>query len=285
MAHTGICSLCLEFAELTFEHIPPRRVFNDRPTVAHTLYGLHLGSQFGKPPPLLRGPAGLGRCTLCRRCNGLTASYYGEAFADWTTQCLRYADRGVGSGKIILSFRIQPLNVLKQITTMIMAVSMSTESAETFDAIRAFTLSRESMALPNDVIVAAYLNPTDPGRAGVPLLTQNRLAGPCAILDTRVGTSVFVVGEVAFPPMGYVIYRIDGAARVSADFAALHDLRAFSNLRYGRFADLFMNMPVRYPFGPVPGHYPNLGAPGRREMVDDNHVVVTSNTNPTPARR
>ena len=110
----------------------------------------------------------------------------------------------------------------------------------------------------------------------MPLLTQNRLTGPCAILDTRVGTKVFVIGEIAFPPMGYVVYKATGGERISEDFASLCDLRVFSNFHYSQFADVFVRMPVRYPFGPVPGYYPNLTRPGGSMLLDDNHVVVTS---------
>jgi hypothetical protein len=276
MSRTGVCSLCLHYGKLTFEHVPPRRAFNSGSAVAHTLYGLASGSKHGKPPPLLNRPAGLGQRSLCERCNNITGSYYGDAFADWTIQCLRYAERIKASSEIVLSFRLQPLNVLKQIATMIIAVSGSKANGEWLDVLRAFVLSPQLMALPTGVVVAAYLNPVDPLRVKVPLLTQNRLSGSCAVLDVQIGASVFVLGEVAFPPMGYVAYHAGDGARVSNDFGSLCDLRGFSNYRYGREASIFIQMPARFPFGPVPGYYPNLRQPGGTQYLDDNHVVITA---------
>ena len=54
MSAVGRCHICTERAALTFEHIPPRRVFNDRPAVCHTFFGLEIGTKFNKAPPVSR---------------------------------------------------------------------------------------------------------------------------------------------------------------------------------------------------------------------------------------
>src|SRR5687767_2842842 len=136
MGKNGVCSLCLDTGPLSFEHVPPRRVFNSRPAVAHTIYGLHLGSKHDKPPVLLEGPRGLGRHALCQSCNGKTADWYGDAFAEWTMQCLCYAERLRGTSTVLLPFTIRPLNVLKQIATMAIAVSGCRESDPQIDPLR-----------------------------------------------------------------------------------------------------------------------------------------------------
>lgn len=276
MQVAGKCSLCLQYGKLTFEHIPPRRLFNDRPAVAHTLNGLEIGSKHKKQPALLPGPAGLGRHTLCQGCNGRSAAKYGEAFADWTVQCLRYAQRIADSNQIFLSLKIQPLNVLKQIATMIMAVSESTDSAPSLDALRAFALSPNSMDFPKTIVLAAYLNPIDRRRSDARQLTQNRLSRSCAVLDTRNGSSVFVIGEVAFPPMGYVAYMPPAGRLISQDFTSLRDLRGFSNYYYNQTAAVFIDLPVRRPFGPVPGYYPQPFATKTIPFLDDDHVILTT---------
>jgi len=277
MGQSGICSICLAHGELTFEHVPPRRVFNDRAAVAHTLYGLEIGAKFKKSPLLLRRPAGLGLQTICERCNGLTASLYGDAFAEWTTQCLRYANRITTSNEMLLPFSVQPLNVLKQVATMILAVSGSTLSHEKVNAIRSFVLSPQTMSLPNDIVFAAYLNPEDQTRNDCPASTQNRLCKSCAVLDTRSGLSVFVFGEVAFPPMGYVAYIENRGKPISGDFSTLLDLRRFRNSYYGKRHDLFLQVPVRRPYGPVPGYYPAYKAGQKNVNLDDYHVLLLTN--------
>jgi hypothetical protein len=284
MGKIGICSLCLESRPLSFEHVPPRRVFNSRPAVAHTIYGLQLGSKHQKSPPLLKGLAGLGRHALCESCNGRTGALYGNAFAEWTTQSLRYAERLRDTSTVLLPFTFQPLNVLKQIATMIIAVSGSKKSSPPVDALRRFVLSPQAMHLPNGANFKAYFNPTDPARSGNPILTQNRLSESCAILDLRSGSSVFVLAEVAFPPMGYVAYFAKPHERLSDDFASLCDIEYFSHYRLDRRVTLMFQMPVRYPFGPVPGYYPNLNNPQQRQLLDDNHVVVSGKDSTHPAQ-
>jgi hypothetical protein len=280
MPTIGICSLCLERRQLSFEHVPPKRAFNNYPAVAHTLFGLNLGDRGKKPPPLLNGPGGLGRKSLCISCNGSTATWYGDAYADWTTQCLRYAPRVQDASELVLPFTIQPLNILKQIITMSVAVANHKVSWPQIDALRHFVLSRQAMSLPQHVIVRAYFNPIDPARKN-PQLTQNRLSESCAVLDTRSGTSVFVFAEIAFPPMGYVVYFTNSNDIVSEDFESLCDIRRFSLYPYSRKTSLFLNMPTRHPFGPVPGYYPNLRASNQRQYLDDNHVVLMNRESKT----
>jgi hypothetical protein len=275
MATIGTCSLCLDAGPLSFEHVPPRRVFNNNPTVAHTIYGLERGSQYKKMPLLLPAPRGLGCYAFCERCNGQTGAWYGEAFAVWTAQCLRYASKITSVSAVEVPFHIQPLNVLKQIATMAIAVSGSRKSNPTSDALRRFILSRQSMSLPPNIFFKTYFNPVDPARTGQPQLTQNRLSGSCAVLDIRSGNSVFIVAEIAFPPMGYVVYSMSPGEKASEDFESLCDIRRFFNNYYSQTASIFMRIPVRRPFGPVPGYYPNLRSGVGQKFLDDDHVVLT----------
>jgi hypothetical protein len=166
--------------------------------------------------------------------------------------------------------------VLKQVVTMIMAASNLKTSAYFTDELRRFVLSPNSMLFPNGLYPKCYLNPVDSSRARDPLLTQNRLVESCAVLDTRIGSSVIIIGEVAFPPMGYVIYGAPSYQPVSQDFGTLCDLRKFGQYRYRQNSDIFLPVPVRYPFGPVPGYYPDLRKPGYHEYLDDNHVLLAT---------
>lgn len=278
MAQIGICALCLEERELTFEHIPPRRAFNNRPAVAHTVYGLTLASTIKRDPPLLKRPRGLGQHALCTLCNGQTAALYGDAFADWTFQCLSYADRIQGPTRIILSFSIYPLRVLKQIVVMLLAASKSTADAPLLRALRYFVRNPHSISLPKEFVISGYLNPQDPARMDNPLLTQNRLSGSCGVIDTKCGSSVFVLSEVAFPPMGYVGFSStpDHGRKLSDNFASLLDFRWFSNYPYNRRTTMHIRMPVRFPFGPVPGYYPDLNRPDGVPYLGDNQVLLTN---------
>ena len=74
--------------------------------------------------------------------------------------------------------------------------------------------------------------------------------------------------------MGYVAYIAAEGKRVSDDFGSLRDLRCFSNRHYNYQTSFFISMPVRRPFGPVPGYYPDLTRSPKVPFVDDNHVIL-----------
>jgi hypothetical protein len=67
----GICHICLQWRKLTYEHVPPRRAYNQYPGVAHCL-----NHPLGPKVPIgvtARFRAGMGVKTLCADCNGMTA--------------------------------------------------------------------------------------------------------------------------------------------------------------------------------------------------------------------
>jgi len=83
----GKCHLCGKVGELSFEHVPPRKAFNEKPVVkAKFDEVLGLG-----PDAQIKGPVqqrGMGDYTLCLKCNNDTGSWYGRSFVDWCYQGL-----------------------------------------------------------------------------------------------------------------------------------------------------------------------------------------------------
>jgi len=73
---------------------------------------------------------GIGRYALCERCNNLTGAWYGKAFANWTKQGFDWFDKLKTASIISLPYYIQPLNVLKQVLSM--ALAMSAEASITY---------------------------------------------------------------------------------------------------------------------------------------------------------
>ena len=251
---SGICQLCGCFGKLTFEHIPPQRVFNSRPAVVHTLWGMGIGSKHSKLPPVEQHRRGMGRESLCEKCNGKTASYFGDAFADWTFQALEYAKKVNGDNRVALPFSIKPLNVIKQIATMAIAAAPLSDSPSLRE-LRRFILSPFEQYLPGGFRIRAYLNPARPQLHDDPMLTPNRMSGPSAIMDIKAGKVSNIYCEVAFPPMGYVVFCDDPDKRLTDQIASLAEITFFGRFRYGQRADVMVNLPVRNPFGPVPGNY------------------------------
>ena len=78
----GKCHLCGSYGELTFEHVPPRAAFNNRPVIPMS----HDQAFNLRPEESPKGPIqqrGMGGYTLCSNCNNRTGHWYGSSFVDW----------------------------------------------------------------------------------------------------------------------------------------------------------------------------------------------------------
>ena len=108
----GLCRICGYYKDLSFEHVPPRRAFNNQPRVFQTMQYFLQGHSHRK------FPKGIGEHSLCGKCNTDTADWYGEAFADWTRQGLEQFSKFGDNGLFSLPYHVKPLNVVKQIMVM-----------------------------------------------------------------------------------------------------------------------------------------------------------------------
>ena len=115
----GICRLSGYDKELSFEHIPPESAFNDQPLLFQTMQNLLQGHSHRK------FRRGIGEQSLCVSCNSNTGGWYGNSFADWSRQGLEGLDKLGDKSLFSLPYYIKPLNVIKQI--MVMALAMSSE--------------------------------------------------------------------------------------------------------------------------------------------------------------
>lgn len=242
-AHQGMCHLCGRVDRLTFEHIPPRRVFNDRPLVLRTIDHIARGWKGAA-----RFRRGLGRTTLCEQCNGRTAALYGSAFAEWTRQALRFAGRVGAETTLCLPFDVCPLGVLKQVLTMALAATGGGESQRCGELQR-WILCPQQRHLPREYGVFAYFNP-DGGY---------RLAGNVAVLRPDRGLVNYVLAEVAFPPMGYCVLRLGPAEPSIPKHEGLCDIGFFSRFGYEERRTVWLTMARRSPTGPFPLAYPEAG--------------------------
>jgi hypothetical protein len=195
----------------------------------------------------------MGKRSLCERCNGFTAKYYGDAFAEWTIQALRYASKvGTAENYVQLPFTIRPLEVIKQIATMAIAASYFSDTP-TVRSLRRFVLVPFEQYTPSSFDFRGYLNPHDPQRKEG-LSTQKRMLGIGATMDVTKGTQTHFFAEVAFPPMGYAaLFRTN--IRLLDEIESLADVGWFGSYRYGQSENIAVRLPVRTPFGPAPGSY------------------------------
>src|SRR6267378_1445712 len=93
----GKCHLCGTVGPLSFEHVPPKAAFNNRPVIA---YGFDEAIKAGPEQP--KGgrirQRGAGAYTLCNRCNNNTGKWYGRFFAGWARFGMEVLRRTQGRG-------------------------------------------------------------------------------------------------------------------------------------------------------------------------------------------
>lgn len=193
----GICLLCGNFTKLSFEHVPPRSAFNNKPILIQT--GEHLtektSRRYGKKAMSNKG---FGSNTLCEKCNNNTGSWYGEAFADFAhqgMQILTMASSASELPEVSGEYTIRPLNVLKQIMTMFMSADKAGILREN-KKLTEFILDRFSNAMPDQYKLFIYSNASP----------TKRMIGYSYVTDaSNLEFGIQKWSEINFKPFGYVL--------------------------------------------------------------------------------
>lgn len=207
----GICKLCGEIKELTFEHVPPRVTFNK--TTLHKsikiedLNGIETIETFNPKGRILQG--GIGYYALCKECNNFLGKNYVNAYKNF-----------VYSGIDVLAFnpmpnaiygsRIQePLKILKQIISMFIVIN-DEEFRAHYPALIKFVLELDSRELSNRYKIYCYLKNSGQYRY-------------CNLSFISCPTLGFITcSEIAFPPFGFIL-TIDYASKL----APVEDITTF----------------------------------------------------------
>lgn len=239
--YEGFCRLCGNYGKLSFEHIPPKKAFNDHQQLLRTMED-HLSKR-----AYSRFRKGLGKHSLCEKCNNDTGAWYGSAFVSWTKQGYDWLDKVHGDKVLNLPYYIRPLNVLKQI--LVMGAAMSAEvSVKAHRDLRQFLLSPRQRHMPPDYRAFVYF-----GMKGM-----LRFNSGMALLDTEGKGADFIVAEVALPPFGYCITRPVGDRQSLAESKGLYDISWFANYRFNEWTQVHLRIPTRETHFPSPLDYRNL---------------------------
>jgi hypothetical protein len=229
------CSICGWKGKLTFEHIPPRRCFNNKPVALHTIWSF---AKHSAGPD--KFPAGMGRRSLCTSCNGRSARLYGDAFAHWVERGLQYIDSGPTIENFALPFTIRPLEVAKQMAAMSLAVnSWSQAQGPTFQSLRRLVDHAWLVGRPVDARLFVYFAP--PG--------SSRMSPYMGLLWTSGVKNVIGYAEVAFPPFGFVLLAADEACRTVAARLRLCDITHFFERKPATLRTEWLRIPWLKPIG------------------------------------
>ena len=151
----GNCHLCGEFKELSFEHIPPKAAFNDRPILIQKHEHLFDKKSYvyGKS---IRSNNGSGAYCFCENCNKSTGTWYARDFSEFVAQAYYHFDKSERiSSTNLIEFNFKPLNVLKQILTMFIAIEHMGILKNDKELVN-FILEKENNSLPDKYQIYLY---------------------------------------------------------------------------------------------------------------------------------
>ena len=235
MKKVGICRICGKYAKLTFEHVPPQSAFNSNPVFFQKSVHLHDKKSFlyGKK---IRSNQGAGGYYLCKSCNNLTGSYFGDSYKKFAYMgMMALTHRILASKDITFEYALQPLNILKQILAMFMAIDTSDQLLN-LEGLADFILDKDSRALPDSLRVFVYHTITKQVRNGWGM--------------ARTEKGFHHLGEITFPPFG-VVYALDSEPTRN-DFYEITD---FKNFNFNQTVQARLSIPFLTPKTYIPGLY------------------------------
>ena len=244
----GICRLCGVYKELSFEHIPPKKAFNNYPLVFKTISDLLNERSYTKYR------RGMGDYSLCEDCNSRTGDWYAEAFIEWVKQGLEWYNKVGERGLLFLPYYIKPLNVIKQV--LVMAIAMSNVEALPYHLeLRKMLLNREQKYIPPKYQVHVYFN-----TGGQPRFTSGT-----SILRKGLGDPVYIEAEIALPPFGYTVTKPQKEYDSLSRNDELCDITWFSDYAYNEWTPIQLRMPAKETHQPLPLDYRS------REQIEEDY--------------
>jgi hypothetical protein len=236
----GTCSICGNFGKLSFEHIPPRAAFNDQRRFEADIQSL-LSDKWA-PGASTKGrykQGGVGKDSLCEKCNNSMGTWYGASYVDFARQAMRLVSVSNGNMSLAYPYRIRPLRVLKQIVAMFFS-ACGPDLQKKHSALVRFLLNRELREFPRSIRIYGYLHHPN-------LSTAIRRSGITGIV---VGNKSHVISEIAFPPFGFVM-SLDGEP-IEPN---LVDLSYFAQSEFKDRETVYLQLPVLPVVSWLPGDF------------------------------
>lgn len=193
----GTCHICGSNGALSFEHVPPKSAFNDKPIIWRVgLDAAQPHTAISNPKPGQTSRRGAGAYTLCPSCNNQTGGWYGSAYADWVYQGVRLIEHAEKAPSLYHIFHTFPLRVIKQIFCMFLSVT-SPIFSERHEGLARFVMNRREKHTDPSLKVFVYFDAALCRQSGVSVKS-----------DLATG-DLHAFSEIAFPPFGYIL-AVDG---------------------------------------------------------------------------
>jgi hypothetical protein len=243
---TGVCSICLEEASLTKEHVPPAGAFNKETVIAFEIeQGLKIEPWDPRPWAKkggIRGTAmnrGAGFNRLCAKCNNGLCAEYAEEYGNWTRQADVFFRRIPDDLTACPIFFGHPLRFMKQIVAMMLVIG-GPEFTQRNPDLRRFVREKSQRFIGHGVRVYAYYNTSlTKGRSGTNIVKGDGATLEEAIHGGFSDPNLYSrFSEVTRYPFGFVLTR-----HSKPPDARLKDITYLAQYRYDEFTAAFLFLP------------------------------------------
>lgn len=207
----GNCVICGTYGELTQEHVPPKKAFNNNRYYIHLLNDK---DPFAEPIRKWHKQGGIRFPTLCYSCNNNTGSWYANDYVNWCYFGMDILRRSKGRPSLYYFNKIYPLRIIKQIIVMMFSTNDDV-FREMNPYLERFVMNKHLTHLPDEYSVYMYYN----------LEGNPRYQGYAVMSD---GGKMSVLSEVTFPPYGFVLTMQDSECPDNR----LTDITYFSCFQY-----------------------------------------------------
>jgi len=200
---TGVCCICGNSGDLSFEHVPPKSAYNKETVIAYE-WEEFLQQRKSKKKTI---QGGAGDYTLCERCNNNTGSWYGDEYVTWARSChdvmMIWQKHRITQGIVTLK-DVYPLRFLKQVVTcffsLIGAPGVAAFANNNPDLVQ-FVLDKYNTNLPPGFrfFMNLYMYSAE-GNTSL-----RRWAGAGKISIQMHGIDASIIDEIAHPPFQLVM--------------------------------------------------------------------------------
>jgi hypothetical protein len=255
----GICCICGRLGPLSFEHVPPSKAYNDQRIFEASIQSLVASRWDGQQLPWqgkwVQG--GVGKETLCDKCNNDTGAWYGSAYVNWARQGMQLLHASGGSLRLAYPYTVFPLRIVKQVAVMFFSACGPGFHKRYPDLVR-FVLNRDERNVPHDLRIYAYL--VDPARS-----SAFRQSGATGVVNfDRPGANMFA--EIAFAPFGFIMSMRGTAPRLD-----LCDITDLGQEPFHRKGTWFLKLPVLPVVSWLPGDFRTREELGK--VMAENRVI------------
>jgi hypothetical protein len=252
---TGKCRICGKDSDLSFEHVPPQKAFNNQRLIAYSVEGWVTKKEV-KGRPFQRGA---GAYTLCKQCNNDTGAWYANEFVKWSLvgadvlQLLEQQKEQFGNlSEIMVVFQdVYPVRFLKQIITCFFSV-MGANTDAAFAAMNPdlvrFVLDRDGTYLPESYHFYLKLYQKS-------ILRRYPMGGKITITYTKTENGISLLGatsavfsEITHFPFALIMTQDKVLPEAT-------DITHFKNYKYDDLTDISLRLSIGQGRNPYPGSY------------------------------